>query len=149
MGPFSLSPFQSHSSKKAAHAVSRGIASARRRGRHTYRHDWHFDLSTGTQPIAEALLAWARDTLATCRRPFGIDYFDLAISVISSTGSAAQRLALTELRPISLYGPSLEEQLSEFIERGASTTGQAEPHLRVSTSLFSWGDAAHEALPAS
>jgi hypothetical protein len=145
MGPFSfLFP---ESRQTLVHKASRGIASARRRGRNTYRSDWHFGIEAEARLISGSLLAWCRDTVACCRRPFGIDYFDLAIAIVDKQGARRDELSLNELRPGVLYdAASLEDKLVEYIERRRRAFGEGAIH--ISTALFSWGDAAHEALPA-
>jgi hypothetical protein len=56
-------------------------------------------------------------------------------------------LSLKELRPGSLYATTLEDRVAEFIDRRFPSQGRYP--LRISTALFSWGDAAHEALPST
>jgi hypothetical protein len=124
--------------------ASRGIAKARRGGRHTYRGEWHFDVEAEAQQISSSLISWCRETIATCRRPFGIDYFDLAVAVFDKQGSKRDEFSLSELRPVVLYdGARLEDELIDFIERR-----RTQDTLHISTVLFSWGDAAHASLPA-
>jgi hypothetical protein len=145
MGPFSfLFPGRRRTLVSQA---SRGIKAARRRGSNTYYGDWHFEVEAEAHLISTSLLSWCRDTMATCRRPFGIDYFDLAVAVLDKQGGKRDELSLSELRPGVLYdAASLEDKLVEFIERRGRAMGGSAMH--ISTALFSWGDAAHEALPA-
>lgn len=84
--------------------------------------------------------------MASCRRPFGIDYFDLRVTL---GDGAYGSLSIQELRPTALYATTLEERIHEFLERRLSLRAQSAPPLKVSTALFSWGDAANEALPAT
>ena len=148
MGPFFF--LSGHKSRRdeIVTKTSRGIAAARRRGHNTYYGDWHFGMEADAPSVTSSVIGWCRETLASCRRPFGIDYFDLAVTVDGADGRPG-RLSLQELRPGVLYATSLEERLADFLEKCLSACREGSRPLRVSTALFSWGDAAHEALPAT
>jgi hypothetical protein len=123
--------------------VARAITNARRKRDHTYTQDWSFSIDAEAQHIAETVIAWCRDILANCRRPYGVDYFDLAVAV--SDGSRTRdSLSLPKQKPLSLYETALHEALSHLFS--PSQNGLAE--RRVSVALFSWGDATHAALPS-
>ena len=123
--------------------VAKQVTRARQQRRHLYHGAWHFELASDQPHPSRAVLDWCREVIATCRRPFGIDYFDLAIQVREPGRGVVGRLSLVELRPLVLYAGSLEERLAALFER------PGRPALHVSASIFSWGDAAHEALPAT
>jgi hypothetical protein len=146
-----MEPFSFFGSRRenVIERASRGIARARKRGRHMYYGHWHFGIESEAKQVTSAVILWCRETLATCRRPFGIDYFDLAVSFVDGHGRAHDSLALKELRPAILYGASLEEKLAEFIEKRVALLTREDRPLHIATALFSWGDAAHEALPAT
>jgi hypothetical protein len=117
--------------------AARRIAEARRNGQGVYAREWdEHGLDAGA--LGEALLDWCREVIGACRRPFGIDQFDLALAYTDAAGEPASRLY--RLRPIDLYQGSLLEELMAL----AALT---EPPRRLAAALFSWGDAAHEALP--
>jgi hypothetical protein len=147
MGPFSF--FSSRKPADAVSRASRGIAAARRHGRHTYRGDWQFSLEAEVQQVTSTLILWCREVVASSRRPFGIDYFDLAVTIEDGSAIPPQSFSLQKLRPLVLYGTPLEAKIAEFIGCRRTTASAPERPLRVSTALFSWGDAAHEALPAT
>jgi hypothetical protein len=123
------------------------IAEARRKGKGLKVQDWQID-SDGdpqAQGVAESIVTWARDILASCRRPYGIDHFDLTLAFRSATGSRVKSLAFDRLRPIDLYQEALPERIANSISRECA--GPRGARLWVSAALFSWGEAAHLALP--
>jgi hypothetical protein len=95
--------------------------------------------------LVEPIIAWCRDTLGRCRRPYGIDHFELVLALSRHDGRPVESARFRDLRPSDLYDPDgVSARLIAFL-RG----GDAAPPARVAASLFSWGDAAHEALIAS
>jgi hypothetical protein len=123
------------------------MAEARRRGRHLYVRDWHVGVDLSPAEAVEAMLQWCRETLANCRRPFGIDYFDLFLALSTAGDRRARSVEMEKLRIADLYEESFAEKLLGHFRPRDSDEG---PHgLRVSLAIFSWGDAAHEALPAT
>lgn len=123
------------------------MADARRKGRHLYIKDWHFGFDVSPADAVDSMLQWCRDTLAGCRRPFGIDYFDLIMALSDPEDRRPESIELEKLRIVELYEDSLAERLSRYFgARGGRDNGGG---LRVSLAIFSWGDAAHEALPAT
>jgi hypothetical protein len=119
---------------------------ARRSGRHSYQGVWHFGGDVEAYHSIETILAWGRETLGSCRRPFGIDYFDLEVSV-SQSGRRLASFSLSRLRPLALYASEVGDGISTLLERAGSP--DSDSRLQVSAVIFSWGDAAHAALPAS
>jgi hypothetical protein len=124
------------------------MADARRRGRHLYIHDWSFSLDLPASDAVEAVVSWCRETLAHCRRPFGIDYFDLVLAVCEPGDRQAEKLQLEKLRIVELYDESLPSRLAKVLSRRKESR-ETGSEVRVSAAIFSWGDAAHEALPAT
>jgi hypothetical protein len=93
----------------------------------------------------EDILAWCRDTLATCRRPWGINHFDLTLDV-AATGEAPRRISLSRLDPRDLWAADgLHSRLTALLAAPAATTAP----MDISATLFSWGEAAHRALPSA
>jgi hypothetical protein len=129
-----------------AQQTALAISRARRRGLHSYRNAWETGATTDLRTLGTDVLQWARDTLASCRRPFGIDYFDLALTV-SEPARGLTSLTLRKARPILLYGEGIDAELAQALER-ARNKGDGVSPMRISAVLFSWGDAAHAALPA-
>jgi hypothetical protein len=125
------------SSRRAVEAMIK----ARRSGAGVYTYEWQFADATMLDAVAEPLLAWCRDTLSRTRRPWGIAHFDLALAVRGEHASRPRTLSLRRMDPVDLYpGDVLVAQLRRLIE-----AEQAVAHVAVA--LFSWGDAAHAALP--
>jgi hypothetical protein len=99
----------------------------------------HESESAGVQ-----VLDWCREVIAGCRRPFGIDAFDLAVACRRSLAHNVQTLRFLRLRPTDLYSEGLPAQLAALLSREHSDGSP----VFVAAAIFSWGDAAHEALPA-
>jgi hypothetical protein len=114
--------------------------------RNLYTQDWHFEVEAEAAHVAEVVLAWCRETLASCRRPFGIDYFDVAIAARDPLQGQRSSLSLSKQRPQLLYGPTFVDDLARLLMPAGETAAPA--RLYVSAAIFSWGDAAHEALPS-
>jgi hypothetical protein len=88
-------------------------------------------------------LQWCRETVGGCRRPWGIDHFDLVVAV--RDGTQPRTIEFKRLRPFDLYhdGDAVA-RLHRFL---APLTHPAAAGLPVAVALFSWGDAVHAALP--
>jgi hypothetical protein len=123
------------------------MADARRKGRHLYVRDWSIPLEIPVAVAVEDLIGWCRETLAESRRPFGIDYFDLALALSEPGDKRAESLQLEKLRILELYDESLPSKLLNLISKRRERPAGDE--IRVSAAIFSWGDAAHEALPTT
>jgi hypothetical protein len=95
--------------------------------------------------LAESVMLWARQTLAGCRRPYGIDHFDLTLAFRGESNAKIRSLAFDRLRPMDLYEEWFPERLASLIAK--ELAGARESALSVSAALFSWGEAAHLALP--
>jgi hypothetical protein len=132
-------------------AVQRMVA-ARRAGLGMYLSEWQLtvdDAATGgIESLVDPIVAWCRDTIARCRRPYGIDHFDLALAFSLRDGTPVQSTQFRDLRPADLYDEDgFAGRLAQFLvsKRAATTDGTAVLH--IAGALFSWGDAAHAALP--
>lgn len=85
---------------------------------------------------------WCRETLATCRRPLGINCFDLTLE-IATRGRPARTIKLSRVDPGELWGPGhLEAGLAKVL--ATPTAGPS--GMNISATLFSWGEAAHRAV---
>jgi hypothetical protein len=93
------------------------------------------------------MLRWCQDVLAGCRRPYGLDYFDLAIAMRCGDTGKVEQFTLNKLRPIELYQDSLTDRLTAMLNKAFASRGLNTIHL--SAGLFSWGEAVHQALPQS
>ena len=94
--------------------------------------------------LSLSVLDWCRETLGNARRPWGIDHFDVAIAVPGHAGNASS-LMLEGIQAAELYSDELSERLDAFL-RGHHHA-DAHSTALIAAALFSWGDAAHRALP--
>ncbi len=94
--------------------------------------------------LVESIVGWARGALAGGRRPYGIDQFDLTLAFHPQGQKGVRRLAFDRLRPIDLYQDAFPERLLGIV--GKELAGVRSSALSVSAALFSWGEAAHQAL---
>jgi hypothetical protein len=122
------------------------VGEARKSGKGLKLNEWRLDAcdEAGLGEAVESILTWCRDILAGCRRPYGIDRFDLTLAVRASN-ARVHSLTLDKLRPIDLYQDSLPERLIGLLSSEVERMKAASLHLTAG--LFSWGEAAHEALP--
>lgn len=93
------------------------------------------------QAIADSILTWCRESMAACRRPYGVDHFDLAIAV--RDGDDVRNVNFSKLRVKQLYEDDFSDQLRSLLALDPGATVRAR-HIAVG--LFSWGDALHQAL---
>ncbi len=126
--------------------VLKEIAHARRRGQGIKCQDWHLELPDASElhSLVEAMVSWCRVTLGGCRRPYGIDLFDLIIAYRAEEEERTNSFRLEKLRPMELYQDPLPQTL---LERFTQALSHQPSKLYVSAAFFSWGDAAHQALP--
>jgi hypothetical protein len=122
-----------------ARDVARRMWSGRGRGDGLYVHRWR---ESHGETLLESVLDWCRRTAGETRRPFGIDHFDLALALRSPETGAVRSSRFARLRPADLYGEPHEGLRSFVAEHTAAPEG-----VLVSVALYSWGDAAHGALP--
>jgi hypothetical protein len=119
------------------------LSAARRAGRGRYTNHW--DISGDPDSDAERILAWVRETVACCRRPYGFACFDLALSLPDERGHA-RILQLERWEPGHLYGEGAQvvAQVRAFLSREAGRAAQGP--VNVAAVLSSWGDLAHAVL---
>jgi hypothetical protein len=87
-----------------------------------------------------------RETLASTRRPEGVDSFSLAVAAHGRDGSREAFRTLPLFKPSELdrQGPvdaALRETLTAWAEAGL-----LRPGARIAAVLFSWGDFTEELL---
>jgi hypothetical protein len=80
--------------------------------------------------------------MSMARRPWGIDQFDLAIAISAEPGRP-KSLKMQRLEAGDLYHDELLARLHGFL-RSHHPAGSS---VLIAAALFSWGDAAHRALP--
>jgi hypothetical protein len=135
-------------------SLVRRLAHARRTGAGLYLREWFIAADAATMNLGEAMveqvIEWCRATIAECRRPWGIDHFELALAYATVDGQICESARFKRLRPMDLYREEgLARRLASFIPAtGAGTHPSALPAIHLAAALFSWGDAAHAALPA-
>jgi hypothetical protein len=101
---------------------------------------WHLPNASSIHAPSH-ILDWCRNTLAGVRRPFGIDHFDLAVACGNGRGSVESR-RFFKLKATDLYDDGIAHALSGLVARWAG-----EEELVFAAAIFSWGEAAHRALP--
>jgi hypothetical protein len=128
------------------------MAVARRTGAGAYLHEWHVapGFAAGADALLESIIEWCRATLGATRRPWGINEFDLAIAVARDGDPSPRSLSLQRLSPAALYGElegpgAVLEAVRRLLDQREGEPGGAIVHVAIA--LFSWGDAAHAALP--
>jgi len=131
--------------------TAKQLARARRSGIGLYVRQWDLALEAAEVEKAmtpvETVLTWCRETLGRCRRPWGIDYFDLAIDCTGPDGQPLRTARFSRIRPIELYqDEAITGQIAAALIGAAAVTGAP---VRIAASLFSWGDAAFAAMPAA
>lgn len=115
---------------------------ARRTGRGVRLREWR--LAAHESGLAgERVLAWCREVVSNCRRPFGIEAFDLAVAYRLGDTSGVDSHCFLRLRPMDLYTERLAKQLNTML---VGSRRQESPVI-IAAAIFSWGEAAHRALP--
>jgi hypothetical protein len=130
------------------------MLAARREGRGLYLRDWQLSAnrlgSSEADRLAGEIVDWCRTTIGSCRRPWGIDHFDLTLAVSAPGVTPAQTSSFRELRPLDLYADTrLAQQLIDCLRSRVAAGEALESEIQVAGALFSWGDAAHAALPVA
>ncbi len=86
-------------------------------------------------------MAWCRETLAGCRRPWGIAQFDLTVRLSAPAGGPEPVARWRRLEPTALWNTDgLHRYLAELFR-----DHQPDHAVYVSAALFSWGEATHAA----
>ena len=129
--------------------VQRYISDARRKGRGLRHKHWHTEdfQPSALEGLVDSMIAWCRGTMAHSRRPYGIDLFDLIVSYRFEKDGKPRSFRLNKVRAMDLYQDLLATNL---LERLAEAMTHEQPvKVYISAAFFSWGDAAHHALPAT
>jgi hypothetical protein len=115
---------------------------ARRTGRGVRLEEWHVPADDATS-AGDYVLSWCREVVANCRRPFGIDHFDLAVACRPAADSSVQTERFLSLRPADLYSGRVATKLGLLLQNARRTSGD----MIIAAAVFSWGEAAHHSLP--
>jgi hypothetical protein len=101
------------------------------------------------EPLASEILSWCRETAANMRKPYGLDYMTMAISVIGPEDGEVATANFGILRPEDFYAGVAEREVGEIVLRWQSEGLLRSPQSRkVAVVLFSWGDLTRELLAA-
>jgi hypothetical protein len=98
--------------------------------------------------VADEIVGWCRDRMASSRRPYGIDQMALAIACAEPGGVPVASKTFGVFRPLDFYREDgVAERVSEFVravdlERVNAMRGG----VRFAAALFSWGDVARDAI---
>ena len=123
--------------------ISRAIRAARDRGHGLYSHEWNRSPAS-LDGLSHDVLEWCRHTLALCRRPLGIDHFDLTLTIEGDGPSRTHRMGF--LRPGQLYDESgLPVALDQVF---SNVPSEGDGSIRVVAALLSWGDVAFVSMPS-
>ena len=108
---------------------------------------WHVQPDEGTEVhgLTDSIIHWCRESMASCRRPYGVDHFDLTIAF--GSGGGIRNVNFHKLRIQHLYDEVLSRQLLEALGREVREARSTALHVAVG--LFSWGDALDKALAGS
>src|SRR5690242_17712901 len=94
------------------------MVEARRAGHGLYLNEWQLESTAGTaaEILAAPIVDWCRHTIAGCRRPYGIDHFDLALARSRGDDRAPRSAEFRDLHPIDLYGDTgVAERVAAFL----------------------------------
>jgi hypothetical protein len=147
-----VSILQRFQQRRRLRQVAAQIGQARRTGEGLRLQEWEHSsdvlCSAGADAVIDAVLEWCRQTLSGCRRPWGIDYFDLAVAFRLDGRSQPKSLSFRRLRPTDLYGiGTLRHELAELLCQIAARSPQGpSERFHIAAALFSWGNAADAVL---
>jgi hypothetical protein len=130
-------------------AVQRYISEARRKGRGLRHKHWHTEdfQPSALEGLVDSMIAWCRGTMAQSRRPYGIDLFDLIVSYRFEKDGKPRSFRLNKVPAMDLYQDLLPTNLLERLAH--AMTPEQPVTVYISAAVFSWGDAADKALPAT
>jgi hypothetical protein len=114
--------------------------------------DWHCASTVSDlDAISEQTIVWCRQILGRCRRPYGIDHFELALARSIAPDRAPRSATFRDLRPHELYVPNgLQLRIAAFLHGETAEASIPGPDMiGVAVAIFSWGDAADVALPSA
>lgn len=101
------------------------------------------------ETLAFDILGWCREAAANMRKPYGLDYMTMAISVIGPENGEVATANFGVLRPEDFYAGVAERQVGEIVLRWESEGLLRSPQSReLAVVLFSWGDLTRELLAA-
>jgi hypothetical protein len=135
---------QGSAESKVRDAVEAGVG--------VYQMCWELggEPATAIRPdeIDSIVLEWCRATMTQMRRPYGLDYVTLALSLAGWESEETVRHSFGVLRPGDFYtdGP-VPATLAQLMEQWRAE-GYLESSRWLSVVMFSWGDLTRELLLA-
>jgi hypothetical protein len=97
---------------------------------------------------AKAVLDWCRETMASMRRPYGIDHVTFAVSLLDGQNQEVDRAGFGVLRPNDFYGDGTAVSQLEDVFQAWQSKGSLSRAQRLTAVMFSWGDMTRELLVA-
>ncbi|MBI2761634.1 MAG: hypothetical protein HYX51_09445, partial [Chloroflexi bacterium] len=123
--------------------VARGMVQARRAGKGLYVAEWEAAVAdpSALSSVLDQVTEWCRHTVGTCRRPYGIDHFDLAIARSVAGGLPPRSREFRDVRPLDLYQDGgLTERIGAFLTEAPVGADAGPTHtIKIAAALYSWG----------
>lgn len=135
---------QGSAESKVRDAVEAGVG--------VYHMCWELggEPATAVRPdeLDSIVLQWCHATMTQMRRPYGLDYVTMALSLVSWESEEAVRYSFGVLRPGDFYadGP-VPATLAQLMEQWRAE-GYLESSHWLSAVMFSWGNLTRELLLA-
>ena len=135
---------QGSAESKVRDAVEAGVG--------VYHMCWELggEPATAVRPdeLDSIVLQWCRATMTQMRRPYGLDYVTMALSLVGGESEETVRHSFGVLRPSDFYadGP-VPATLTQLMEQWRAA-GYFKSSRWLSTVMFSWGDLTRELLLA-
>jgi hypothetical protein len=135
---------QGSAESKVRDAVEAGVG--------VYHMSWELggepDTAVRPDELDSVVLEWCRATMTQMRRPYGLDYVTMALSLTGWESDEMVRHSFGVLRPVDFYaeGP-VPTKLAELMEEWRAA-GYLQSSRWLSAVMFSWGDLTRELLLA-
>jgi len=135
---------QGSAESKVRDAVEAGVG--------VYHMSWELggEPATAVRPdeLDSIILEWSRATMTQMRRPYGLDYVTMALSLMGWESDETARHSFGVLRPVDFYaGGPVPTKLTQLMEEWRAE-GYFESSRWLSAVMFSWGDLTRELLLA-
>jgi hypothetical protein len=133
--------------------LARRIEANIRAGIGLYGQEWVLDqfpvAPRALSDLAEKITTWCAETMATTRRPYGIDQMALALAGAHPGSEPMASAGVSVFRPLEFYQPGGQrERIADFVASlDVEQLNRTARPVRIAATLFSWGDVARAALP--
>jgi hypothetical protein len=115
-----------------------------------YHNHWELQRQDegGLRPerASKVTLEWCHQTMARMRRPYGLDYVTLALTLLDEENQEIARMGFGVLRPGDFYNEGTAVTRIEETVSAWRAAGDFEPASSLSAVMFSWGDITRELL---